>query len=167
MKPLCVLTLLVLVFGCSQELQQSKSEGNLSVPREFLALASSDRGLEASKMAHEDFEFRWMGFLQNSEGDLELSLNFDKKGYFEEFWQLVDESLPDGWQYKEIDGFGGDEGATLLVEGQAQGKNGEYNNHYAYVFKMSKGKITSLKEYSSDLLVALRVYDYKLVEAND
>ena len=91
MKSLFALPLLALVFGCSQDLQKSKSEENLVIAREFLALASSDRSLEASKIAHQDFEFRWMGFLQNSEGDLELSLNFDKKGYFEEFWHLVDE----------------------------------------------------------------------------
>ena len=42
-------------------------------------------------------------------------------------------------------------------------KNGEYDNNYVWIFKFKDGLIHSLREYNSDLLVAERLYDYKLI----
>ena len=50
-----------------------------------------------------------------------------------------------------------------LAEGDAQGINGRYDNEYVFVFEFSEGKILSIAEYNSDLLVATRLYKQKLV----
>ena len=50
-----------------------------------------------------------------------------------------------------------------LAEGDAQGINGRYTNVYVFVFEFSEGKILSIAEYNSDLLVPTRLYKQKLV----
>jgi ketosteroid isomerase-like protein len=50
-----------------------------------------------------------------------------------------------------------------MVEGDADGINGTYANKYVFVFKFSEGEIISLREYTSDLLVATRLYKQKIV----
>ena len=53
-----------------------------------------------------------------------------------------------------------------MVEGDAEGINGRYNNKYVFIFKFKEGQIISLREYTSDLLVETRLYKQKLVEDN-
>ena len=53
-------------------------------------------------------------------------------------------------------------GVAIIQEGDAEGKNGEYDNKYVWIFKMKDGLIYSLREYNSDILVATQLYDYKL-----
>ena len=53
-------------------------------------------------------------------------------------------------------------GVAIIQEGDAQGKNGEYDNKYVWIFKMKDGLIYSIREYNSDILVATQLYDYKL-----
>ena len=166
MKKVVLLALVLVVGGCGEQSETSLGDDNLELARQFLAFASSDENrAQALDMAHENFEFRWMGMLPDENGELAPGLVFDKQGYFDEYWKLVDEFLV-GWTYKEIDGFGGKNGATLLLEGRSKAKHGDYNNQYAFVFNIVDGKIMSIKEFNSDLLVATRVYDYKLVELN-
>ena len=54
-------------------------------------------------------------------------------------------------------------GVAIIQEGDAEGKNGEYDNKYVWIFKMKDGLIYSLREYNSDILVATQLYDYKLI----
>ena len=166
MKKVALLALVLFFGGCADQSKTSLGDDNLELARQFLAFASSDENRAlALDMADDNFEFRWMGLLPDENGELAPGLVFDKQGYFDEYWKLVDEFLV-GWTYKEIDGFGGKNGATLLLEGRSRAKHGDYNNQYAFVFNIVDGKITSIKEFNSDLLVATRVYDYELVELN-
>ena len=50
-----------------------------------------------------------------------------------------------------------------MIEGDAEAINGRYDNKYVMVFKFEDGKIRSFREYSSDLLVATRLFKQKLV----
>ena len=50
-----------------------------------------------------------------------------------------------------------------MVEGDADGINGLYDNKYVFIFKFSEGQIISLREYTSDLLVETRLYKQKVV----
>ena len=50
-----------------------------------------------------------------------------------------------------------------MMEGEADGINGLYDNKYVFIFKFKDGKIATLHEYNSDLLVATRLYKQKLV----
>jgi ketosteroid isomerase-like protein len=52
------------------------------------------------------------------------------------------------------------------MEGDAEGINGEYDNKYVFVYKFKDGKILSIVEYNSDLLVATRLYKNKLVPSD-
>ena len=62
-----------------------------------------------------------------------------------------------------VDAIGDNNGVALMVEGDADGINGTYANKYVFVFKFSEGEIISLREYTSDLLVATRLYKQKIV----
>ena len=167
MKKVALLVLVLVVGGCGDRSKTSLGDYNLELARQFLAYARSDENrAQALDMADENFEFRWMGLLPDENGELEPGLVLDKEGYFGEYWRLVDEFLVD-WTYEEVDGFGAKNGATLLLEGRSQAKHGPYNNQYAFVFKIVDGKIISIKEFNSDLLVATRVYDYQLLELDD
>ena len=44
-------------------------------------------------------------------------------------------------------------GVAIIQEGDAEGKNGEYDNKYVWIFKMKDGLIYSLREYNSDVLL--------------
>jgi ketosteroid isomerase-like protein len=57
-------------------------------------------------------------------------------------------------------------GVAVIMEGDAEGVNGEYDNKYVFVYKFEDGKIISINEYNSDLLVATRLYKNKLVPSN-
>ena len=48
------------------------------------------------------------------------------------------------------------------MEGDAEGINAEYDNKYVFVYQFKEGKILSVTEYNSDLLVATRLYKNKL-----
>ena len=166
MKKVALLALVLFFGGCADQSKTSLGDDNLELARQFFAFVSSDENrAQALDMADDNFEFRWMGLLPDENGELAPGLVFDKQGYFDEYWKLVDEFLV-GWTYKEIDGFGAKNGATLLLEGRSKAKHGDYNNQYAFVFNIVDGKIMSIKEFNSDLLVATRVYDYKLLELN-
>ena len=52
-----------------------------------------------------------------------------------------------------------------FVEGDAIGINGRYDNEYVFAFEFADGKILSIAEYNSDLLVATRLYKQKLVQS--
>ena len=167
MKKVALLLLVLVVGGCGARSKTSLGDYNLELARQFLAFASSDENrAQALDMADENFEFRWMGLMPDENGELSRGLVFDKQGYFDEYWRLVDEFLVD-WTYEEVDAFGAKNGATLLLEGRSQAKHGPYNNQYAFVFKIVDGKIISIKEFNSDLLVATRVYDYQLLELDN
>ena len=103
MKKVALLTL-VLVFGCCKvQSKSSLGDDNLELARQFLAFASSDEHrAQALDMAQENFEFQWMGMLPDENGELVPGMAFDKHGYFDEYWRLVNEFLV-GWTYEEID----------------------------------------------------------------
>ena len=92
MKKVALLLLVLVVGGCGDRSKTSLGDDNLELARQFLAFASSDENrAQALDMADENFEFRWMGLLPDENGELAPGLVFDKQGYFDEYWKLVDE----------------------------------------------------------------------------
>ena len=79
------------------------------------------------------------------------------------FKEIIPEILPNGIILKTVDFISDKNGVALIQEGDAEGKNGEYDNKYVWIFKMKDNLIHSIREYNSDILVATRLYDYKLV----
>ena len=80
---------------------------------------------------------------------------------------IIPEILPNGIVLKTVDAISDDNGVAIIQEGDAVGKNGEYDNKYVWVFKMKDGLIHSIREYNSDILVATQLYNYKLINTEE
>ena len=109
-------------------------------------------------LLHENFNFTFMG-----------NTIISKKAYDIEDWidqwngEIIPALLPNGIKLFIKDVISDEQGTAILVKGDAEGINGEYDNDYVFVFKFKDNKIISLVEYNSDLLVATRLYKNKLV----
>ena len=78
--------------------------------------------------------------------------------------QVFGPLVPDGFKKVEIlYAFGDEENVAVIAEGDADGINGRYNNHYALILKFKDGKIIKINEYASDLLVETALYKQQLV----
>ena len=89
---------------------------------------------------------------------------WNRDNLFDEYFKnIIPEILPNGIVLKTVDAISDNNGVAIIQEGDAEGKNGEYDNKYVWIFKMKDGLIHSVREYNSDILVATQLYDYKLV----
>ena len=90
---------------------------------------------------------------------------WNKENLFNEYFAtIIPEILPNVMILKTVDSISDENGVAIIQVGDAEGKNGEYDNNYVWVFKFKDGLIYELREYNSDLLVAERLYDYKLIK---
>jgi ketosteroid isomerase-like protein len=113
---------------------------------------------EVSKsLLHNDFTFSWMGIIEKG------GVIWNRDNLFDEYFKnIIPEILPNGIILNTVDTINDENGVAIIQEGDAEGKNGEYDNKYVWIFKMKDGLIYSLREYNSDILVATQLYDYKL-----
>ena len=155
MKIIGIGILMVLV-GCS-----SKVDSNKKVAGDFLELALSSNPLNAQELTHPEFKFVFMGNTEIS------NIPYDRDAYFD-YWlpEVVGKLLPTGISLTTTDMIADEDGVAVVMEGDAEGINGEYDNKYVFVYKFKDGKIFSIHEYNSDLLVATRLYKNKLVPSD-
>ena len=88
-------------------------------------------------------------------GNTEISnIPYDRDAYFD-YWlpEVVGKLLPAGITLTTTDMIADDDGVAVIMEGDAEGINGEYDNKYVFVYKFKDSKIFSIHEYNSDLLV--------------
>ena len=157
MKKLIYLFAMVIVFSaCS-----SNVDANKKMAGDFLNLALSPKPLDAQVLTHPDFKFVFMGNTEIS------NIAYDRDAYFD-YWlpEVVGKLLPTGITLTTTDMIADNEGVAVIMEGDAEGINGEYDNKYVFVYKFKDGKIFSIHEYNSDLLVATRLYKNKLVPSD-
>ena len=155
MKKYLIIILLIILTSCSIN---SESMDNLSNAQSFLdnIIANPEK---AKSLLHDDFSFAWMGIIEQG-GKL-----WDKENLFDEYFAtIIPEILPNGIVLTTVDSISDEDGVAIVQVGDAEGKNGEYDNNYVWVFKFKDGLIHSLREYNSDILVAEKLYDYKLIE---
>ena len=89
---------------------------------------------------------------------------WNRENLFDEYFKnIIPEILPNGIVLRTVDSISDENGVAIIQEGDAEGKNGEYDNKYVWVFKMKEGQIYSIREYNSDILVATQLYDYEIV----
>jgi ketosteroid isomerase-like protein len=113
---------------------------------------------KAKSLLHDDFTFAWMGVIEQG-GKI-----WNKENLFDEYFaNIIPAILPNGIILKTVDSISDENGVAIIQIGDAEGKNGEYDNNYVWIFKFKGGLIYSLREYNSDILVAERLYDYKLI----
>jgi ketosteroid isomerase-like protein len=113
---------------------------------------------KAKSLLHDDFTFAWMGVIEQG-GKI-----WNKENLFDEYFaNIIPAILPNGIILKTVDSISDENGVAIIQIGDAEGKNGEYDDNYVWIFKFKGGLIYSLREYNSDILVAERLYDYKLI----
>ena len=131
-------------------------EQNLKVVDTFFANVLTNPEL-AMELIHEDFEFEFMGIC-------EICKKYNKETY-ESVWlkQVIPGVLPNGVKLNTTNKIAGGDMVVLIMEGEAEGINGEYNNNYAMVMQLKDKKIISFQEYMSDLLAETRLHKKKIV----
>ena len=154
MKKNLLISLLVLLTSCAIN---DKSMDNSANAQSFLDNIISNPE-KAKSLLHDDFTFAWMGVIEQG-GKI-----WNKENLFDEYFSnIIPAILPNGIILKTVDSISDENGVAIIQVGDAEGKNGEYDNNYVWIFKFKDGLIHSLREYNSDLLVAERLYDYKLI----
>ena len=154
MKKILLISLLILLTSCSIN---DKSMDNSANAQSFLDNIITNPE-KAKSLLHDDFTFAWMGIIEEG-GKI-----WNKENLFDEYFtNIIPAILPNGIILKTVDSISDENGVAIIQIGDAEGKNGEYDNNYVWIFKFKDGLIYSLREYNSDLLVAERLYDYKLI----
>ena len=154
MKKNLLISLLILLTSCSIN---DKSIDNSVNAQSFLDNIITNPE-KAKSLLHDDFTFAWMGTIEQG-GKI-----WNKENLFDEYFaNIIPAILPNGIILKTVDSISDENGVAIIQIGDAEGKNGEYDNNYVWIFKFKDGLIHSLREYNSDLLVAERLYDYKLI----
>ena len=133
-------------------------EKNKKIADKFLDLALSDNPKSAQALTHPDFTFTFMGVTEIS------NIPYDRDTYFDDWIpNVVGGLLPNGIKLTTTDMIADTKGVAVIMEGDAEGINGEYDNEYVFVYKFKEGLIHTVTEYNSDLLVATRLYEQKLI----
>ncbi len=154
MKKILLISLLILLTSCSIN---DKSMDNSANAQSFLDNIITNPE-KAKSLLHDDFTFAWMGIIEEG-GKI-----WNKENLFDEYFaNIIPAILPNGIILKTVDSISDENGVAIIQIGDAEGKNGEYDNNYVWIFKFKDGLIHSLREYNSDLLVAEKLYDYKLI----
>ena len=154
MKKNLLISLLVLLTSCAIN---DKSMDNSANAQSFLDNIITNPE-KAKSLLHDDFTFAWMGVIEQG-GKI-----WNKENLFDEYFSnIIPAILPNGIILKTVDSISDENGVAIIQIGDAEGKNGEYDNNYVWIFKFKDGLIHSLREYNSDILVAERLYDYKLI----
>ena len=148
---------IVLVSACG-ETPLEKRKQNVEVAEAWMSAAFSQSNIELAKsLMLDDFSFTYRGETHLS------NVSYDKEKFFSQHLVTVGELLPDGIELITTDVIADNSGVALLMEGKAEGVNGEYNNRYVFTFKIENGRIRSVTEYNSDLLVMTRLYKNQLL----
>ena len=157
---LLILLSTTIVVSCQNQIQNSEkelnSEANLKMAQSFFDNLFTNPEVSKS-LLHNDFTFSWMGIIEQG------GVLWNRDNLFDEYFKnIIPEILPNGIVLNTVDTIYDENGVAIIQEGDAEGKNGEYDNKYVWIFKMKDGLIYSLREYNSDILVATQLYDYKL-----
>ena len=157
MKKLLFFMSFFFILSCSSVKENNSSDFNLKMAQSFLDNIIANPEL-AKSLLHKDFTFAWMGIIEQG-GKI-----WDRDNLFDEYFKyIIPEILPNGIILKTVDAISDENGVAIIQEGDAEGKNGEYDNKYVWIFKIKDGLIHSVREYNSDILVATQLYDYKLI----
>ena len=159
-KLLFSIALISIIISCQNQPQKSEkelnSEANLKMAQSFFDNLFTNPEISKS-LLHNDFTFSWMGIIEQG------GVLWNRDNLFDEYFKnIIPEILPNGITLNTVDTIYDENGVAIIQEGDAEGKNGEYDNKYVWIFKMKDGLIYSLREYNSDILVATQLYDYKL-----
>ena len=162
MKKFLIFISLIFLFSCGSSNTTNIEKKTFTNKKTAIYIMENVLDIEKFKpLLHENFNFTFMG-----------NTIISKKAYNTKDWidqwngEIIPALLPNGIELFIEDVISDEEGTAVLLKGDAEGINGEYDNDYVFVFKFKDDKIISLVEYNSDLLVATRLYKNKLVSTD-
>ena len=160
MKKVIFITLALFMLSCSKQHFKSGREKSIDNTKEIVMkfyTAQIAGDIETMKsMISKDFEY-------TLNGQLDISNTYygwdEFIGFMGKFGSLLKGEI--GAEFIEI--IPGENSAIIFAEGRMEGVAGKYENEYALKYILSKdGKVTVLKEYLSDLLLAQKLYGQDL-----
>ena len=160
MKKVIFLTLSLFMLSCSQKHFKSEKEKSIDNTKQIVMkfyTAQVGGDIETMKsMISDDFEY-------TLNGQLDISNTYygwdEFIGFMGKFGSLLKGKI--GAEFLEI--IPGESSAIVFAEGRMEGVAGKYENEYALKYVLNKdGKVTVLKEYLSDLLLAQKLYGQDL-----
>ena len=141
-KLLFSIALISIIISCQNQPQKSEkelnSEANLKMAQSFFDNLFTNPEISKS-LLHNDFTFSWMGIIEQG------GVLWNRDNLFDEYFKnIIPEILPNGIILNTVDTIYDENGVAIIQEGDAEGKNGEYDNKYVWIFKM---KETQLYDY--------------------
>ncbi len=121
---------------------------------------------ELKAICHEDFTFTYMGKIPKEYTLLEYGKAYNTNEFFTSWLAHVGEVVPDGIELNTIHMIADEKGVSVRQKGKAKGKYAQYNNDYSWHFIFKDGKIHSIEEFNSDILVAKALYGRVLRKKN-
>jgi len=152
--------LMLFALASCSTLQDPQRSRNIAMAEDFFNKALSFDPYTAQDLLHPEFSFAYMSQLPIS------NVNYNRDTFFTVWLPIVGSLAPKGIVLESVGTIADEHGVALIMTGDGEGINGEYDNAYVFIFKMEDGKIHSLEEYNSDLLTATRLYRNKLVPSN-
>ena len=160
MKKYLLILLSIFFFSCSQDQFKSKKEKQIDANKEIVMKffnAQSEGDIKTMQsMVSDDFQY-------TLNGQLDISNTYygwdEFLRFMGEFGTLLKGSV--GVEFIEI--IPSENSAIILARGKMEGVAGKYENEYALKYTLnSDSKITAVKEYLSDLLLAQKLYGQDL-----
>ena len=159
MKNFFLLILIISIISCEQKTLKSENEilierNNSIVSKNFKAYNTADFDVFESTIS-DDFTFTLRGELDIS-GTYTYEELLKTAGAFQSL-------LKNGWKGNVEKIISGVNGSAIVLSGEAEGVNGEYNNDYIWLYSINdEGKVSSITEYLSDLLFVKQLYGQEI-----
>ena len=152
MKKIVWLSIILHAFSCSIVSEREKRINSVEkiVLKAYNAQMSGD--IETFKsLLSEDFTF-----ILNGELDISQTYDWDEYMKFAAYFGSLLEGEV-GTEFGEI--IAGENAAIIFTNGKMEGVGGKYENEYAIKYTVnSEGKISNIREWLSDILLATQLY---------
>ena len=160
MNKAMLLIAISILFSCTQKEVKSEKEKTIDKTREIISKfydAQVGGDIETMKsMISDDFEY-------TLNGELDISKTYYGWDEFFEFQRYFGTLLRGKVGAEFIDMIPDENMAIVFAEGRMEGVGGKYENEYALKYVLNEnGKVSVLKEYLSDLLLAQKMYGQDL-----
>ena len=148
-----------IVISCQQTTLKSESEilierNNSITSKNFEAYNTGDFEVFESTIS-DDFSFTLRGEL-----DISGTYTYEELLNTASAFQSL---LKNGWKGNVDKIISGVNGSVIVLSGEAEGVNGEYNNDYIWLYSINEeGKVSSITEYLSDLLFVKQLYGQEI-----
>lgn len=160
MKKILVLVAISILFSCTEKEVKSEREKRIDITKEIVMKfykAQVGGDIESMKsMISDDFKY-------TLNGQLDISKTYYGWEEFLSFMGGFTSLLKGEIGAKFIEIIPGENTAIIFAEGRMSGVGGKYENEYALKYVINEqGKVSILKEYLSDLLLAQKLYGQDL-----